>query len=210
MKEKSLVHLKNAIARKPEIVKCYDDMILATKTIVNSYKKGGKLLLCGNGGSMSDSLHFSSELLNAFKLRRPVKDKKFGKKLEDEKLCSMLQESVPSITLGSDISFLSSYSNDRDYEYAFAQQVYSLAKENDVLIALSTSGTSKNVVNAVKVAKALGIKIIAFTGKKAAPVNEMADVKLMAASTEAYEIQEMHLPMYHGIALAVEEELFGE
>lgn len=210
MKEKSLIHLKNSIVRKPELAKNYDDLILASEAIIDMKRKGGKLLLCGNGGSMSDSLHFSSELLNAFKLRRTVKNAEFANKLDDEKLCSMLQESVPSVTLGSDISFLSSYSNDRDYEYAFAQQVYSLAKENDILIAFSTSGTSKNVVNAVKVAKALGIKVIAFTGEKTAPVNEMADIKLMASSNEAYEVQEMHLPMYHAIALAVEEELFGE
>lgn len=210
MKEKSLIHLKNSIVRKPELAKNYDDLILASEAIIDMKRKGGKLLLCGNGGSMSDSLHFSSELLNAFKLRRTVKNVEFANKLDDEKLCSMLQESVPSVTLGSDISFLSSYSNDRDYEYAFAQQVYSLAKENDILIAFSTSGTSKNVVNAVKVAKALGIKVIAFTGEKTAPVNEMADIKLMASSNEAYEVQEMHLPMYHAIALAVEEELFGE
>ena len=210
MKEKSLIHLKDAIERKPALEKNYAEMLLASEAIIESYKKGGKLLLCGNGGSMSDSLHFTSELLNAFKLKRKIDDEAFIEKLNDDKLCLMLEKSIPSITLGSDLSFLSSYSNDRDYDYAFAQQLYSLAKENDILIAFSTSGSSSNVVNAVKVAKALGIKIIAFTGEKVAPVNEMADIKLMGSSTEAYEIQELHLPMYHAIALAVEEELFGE
>lgn len=210
MKEKALNHLKNAVKRAPALEKNYAELLRASEAIVECCKKGGKVLLCGNGGSMSDSLHFSSELLNGFKLKREIDDKALIAKLNDENLCKMLEKSIACVTLGSEPSYLSAYSNDRDYDYAFAEQFYALARENDILVAFSTSGTSKNIVNAVKVAKALGNKIIAFTGNKEATVNEMADIRLMADSSETYEIQELHLPMYHAIALAVEEELFGE
>ena len=128
--------------------------------------------------------------------------------LVDDELLSKLQGGLPAIAIPSINALNSAFCNDVDPELVYAQPLMSLAKENDILIGISTSGNSKNVFGAVKVAKALGIKVIGLTGKKGGKLKETADICICAPETETFKIQELHLPIYHYICAAVEEHFF--
>ena len=189
--------------RYPQLNICAKDIEKALALMVDTYKNDGKILVCGNGGSASDADHIVGELMKGFKLPRKVTDERIPEKLREK-----LQGALPAISLCSQISLMTAIANDNDADMIFAQQVYGLAKTNDLLIAISTSGNSKNVVNAVKVAKALGVKVVALTGKSGGLLKEMADVAICAPSTETYKIQEYHLPIYHYLCAKTEKEMF--
>ena len=147
------------INRYPELDFCASDIEKALKLMIDTYKKGGKILVCGNGGSASDSEHIVGELMKGFMLKRPVSDERIPDELREG-----LQGSLPAISLPSQSAILSAFINDVDPMMMYAQLVYGYAKSEDLLIGLSTSGNSKNVVNAAKVAKALGVRTLALTG----------------------------------------------
>ena len=190
--------------RYPQLNNCAKDIETAFILMIDTYKKGGKILVCGNGGSAADADHIVGELIKGFKLPRKVVDERIPQDLREK-----LQGALPAISLSAHTSLMTAIINDNDADMAFAQQVYGYANENDLLIAISTSGNSKNVVNAVKVAKALGIKALALTGETGGMLKEMADVTICAPSTETCKIQEYHLPIYHWLCAKVEEEFFG-
>ena len=171
--------------------------------MLDTYKKGGKILVCGNGGSASDADHIVGELMKGFLKDRKVTDERIPQELREK-----LQGALPAISLCAHTSLMTATMNDNDADMIFAQQVYGYANENDLLIALSTSGNSKNVVNAVKVAKALGVKVIALIGETGGVLKGLADITICAPSTETYKIQEYHLPIYHYLCAKVEEEIF--
>ncbi len=189
--------------RYPQLNTCEKDIEKALSFMIDTYKKGGKILVCGNGGSAADADHIVGELMKGFKLPRKVADSRIPQELREK-----LQGSLPAISLSAHTSLMTATINDNDADMIFAQQVYGYANENDLLIAISTSGNSKNVVNAVKVAKAFGVKVIALTGKTGGVLKEMASVTICAPSTETYKIQEYHLPIYHWLCAKVEEEFF--
>ena len=189
--------------RYPALNECKDEIEKALCLIIDTYKKGGKVLVCGNGGSCADCEHIVGELMKGFLLRREVTDERIP-----EELRKNLQGGLPAISLPSQSAILSAFINDVEPSMMYAQLVYGYAKENDLLISLSTSGNSKNVVNAAEVAKALGIKTIALTGKCESKLSVLCDVTVKVPETETYKIQELHLPVYHYLCAETENAFF--
>jgi len=183
---------------------CREDIEKALELILHTYQNGGKVLVCGNGGSAADSEHIVGELMKGFLLKRPVTDERIP-----ERLRMGLQGSLPAISLPSQCAILSAFINDVDPEMMYAQLVYGYAKENDLVIGLSTSGNSKNVVNAIEVAKCLGVKTLSLTGSKESKMSELSDVTIRVPETETYKVQEYHLPVYHYLCAEVERILFA-
>lgn len=202
--------LNELLSRYPQLTSCKEDIENAVKLIINCYEKGGKLILCGNGGSCADCDHIVGELMKGFLKIRPLSEEqkeemKNNCDLVDDELLSKLQGGLPAISLPSITALNSAFCNDVDPELMYAQPLMSLANKNDVLIGLSTSGNSKNVYGAVKVAKALGIKVIGLTGATGGKLKGVADICIKAPETETFKIQELHLPIYHYLCAKVEE-----
>lgn len=191
--------------RYPALECCREDIEKALSLMIDTYKNGGKILICGNGGSASDSEHIVGELLKGFMLKRPVTDERIP-----EHLRKGLQGSLPAISLPSQSAILSAFINDVDPEMMYAQLVYGYAKPEDLVIGLSTSGNSKNVVNALEVAKCVGAKTLAMTGEKESKMSELSDVTIKVPETETYKVQEYHLPVYHHLCAEVESYFFAE
>lgn len=205
--------INELLNRYSSLCECKEDIEKAAKAIIECYENGGKLLLCGNGGSCADCEHIVGEMMKGFLKKRPLNDSKKAEMkskcdLVDDELLSKLQCRLPAVAIPSINALNSAFCNDVDPELVYAQPLMSLAKENDILIGISTSGNSKNVFGAVKVAKALGIKVIGLTGKKGGKLKETADICICAPETETFKIQELHLPIYHYICAAVEEHFF--
>lgn len=190
--------------RYPVLEECRKDIENALELLIETYKRGGKVLICGNGGSASDSEHIVGELMKGFLSMRPVTDERIP-----EHLRKGLQGALPAISLPSQCAILSAFINDVDPEMMYAQMVYGYAKEGDLVIGLSTSGNSKNVVNAVEVAKAVGAKAISMTGHRESKLSSLSDVTIRVPEIETYKIQELHLPVYHYLCAGVEKYFFG-
>ena len=180
--------------------------------MADTYKSGGTLYICGNGGSASDSEHIVGELLKSFKKPRRI-DEKTAKNLmslgeDGEYLLNNLEGALPAVSLISQTAVMTAYANDRAWDTAMAQQLYGLGREGDCLLALSTSGNSKNCVYASLTARAKNIKAVAFTGIGGGRLKEICDECICAPETETYKIQELHLPIYHCLCAMLEEEFF--
>lgn len=189
--------------RYPALNSCKGEIEKALGLLISTYKNGGKVLVCGNGGSASDSEHIVGELMKGFISKRPVTDERIP-----EELRKGLQGALPAISLPSQSAILSAYINDVDPEMMYAQLVYGYATEKDLVIGLSTSGNSKNVVKAMEVAKCLGAKTLAFTGEKDSALSDICDVTIRVPATETYQVQEYHLPVYHYLCAKVESSVF--
>lgn len=193
--------------RYPSLEVLREDIREAFELLAESYEQGGKLLTCGNGGSASDSDHIVGELMKGFYQSRPLGEE------EQQKMGSLgsrLQGALPAIALTMHPALSTAYLNDVDPEMIFAQQVYGYGREGDVLIALSTSGNSVNVVNAIKVARAKGMKVISFTGRDGGLLAEISDVSLIVPAQVTADIQELHLPLYHTLCAMLERHFFPE
>ena len=186
---------------------CREDMEKTVDIICGMHKGGGKLLLCGNGGSSSDCEHISGELLKGFIKKRPYKKGEIG--LEEE-ILSKLQKGIAAIPLSSLTASLSAFGNDVESSLGYAQLVQSLGRKGDVFIGISTSGNAKNVAAAAKVAKAMGMTAIGLTGMGGGELSRICDVTIKVPETETYKIQELHLPVYHALCAQCEENLFEE
>ena len=183
-----------------------DEIRTSANLITESFFKGGKLLLCGNGGSSADCEHIAGEMVKQFTKERPLNPElveRLGPELSNE-----LHGGLPALSLPSMVGFHTAFNNDNNPEFAFAQQVVAFGKPNDVLWAISTSGNSKNVIRASRTAKALGLKTIGLTGEKGGQLGEVADITLKAPANDVAKIQELHLPIYHAICAFVEDKLF--
>ena len=205
-------HLPRLLERYPILNPCADSLTFAFEILVAAYKSGNKLLVCGNGGSAADSEHIVGELMKSFLKRRPLPAKDVAK-LEaagGNEIARRLQGTLAAISLPSQMSLLTATANDGDFEMVFAQQVYGLGRPGDVLLAISTSGGSKNVCNAVIVAKAFGLKSIALTGQSGGDLAPLADVAIKVPTDDVAEIQELHLPVYHWISTELEAAFFSE
>ena len=197
--------MENLLKRYPALEVCKDDIKSALNLIIETYENGGKVLVCGNGGSASDSEHIVGELMKGFMSERVVTDERIP-----EEIRKNLQGSLPAISLPSQSAILSAFINDVKPEMMYAQLVYGYAKDNDLVIGISTSGNSKNVVNAVKVANALGVKTLSLTGKTGGILSDISDVTVKVPEMETYKIQEYHLPVYHYLCAETERYFFGE
>ena len=197
--------------RYPALLSIKADVEAAVEKIVESYKNGGKVLLCGNGGSASDSDHVAGELLKGFLMKREPSGEELSRltgELGDDAV--KLQRGIPAIPLPQLSGVLSAFANDVDPSLMYAQLVYALGKPCDILMAFSTSGNSANVVKAVKCAKAQGIFVISLTGESGGKLLSVSDICLRAPECETFKIQEYHLPIYHAICAQAEYELFGK
>ena len=207
--------IKELVERYSTLSVCKADIESAAKTIIGSYEAGGKLLVAGNGGSAADSDHITGELLKSFiKKRKPEKefleslseiDQETGKYLEDK-----LQGSLPAIALSNNSALMTASLNDVDGNVMFAQQVMGLGKKGDVFLGITTSGNSKDIIYALVVAKAKGLKTIALTGKDGGKAKTIADISIVVPQEETFKIQELHLPIYHALCLTVEEHFWKE
>ena len=207
-------HIDNLIKRYPALAVCRDDIQAAYDILKEAYSKGRKLLVCGNGGSASDCEHIVGELMKEFKLKREIyKDQADAMKRIDPKLGTILskhlQGALPAITLTGHSSLTTAFMNDSNPELIFAQQVNGYGKPKDVLLGISTSGNSRNILFAAVAAKAKGLKVLGLTGQKACQLAELADVCIQVPATETYKIQELHLPVYHCLCMMLEEYFFS-
>ena len=215
LKKSTNLLIENLIIRFPKLTNCKQEIENSILEIVNCYKNKGKLLICGNGGSASDSLHIVGELMKSFILPRKLENKYIDKikntfPQEAGYFINNLQSSLPAIALVSEISLITAYSNDNNSELVFAQQVLGYGNEGDILIAISTSGNSKNVIYASQISKIKGMKVISLTGKFGGKLKNISDININVEEKETYIIQEYHLPIYHTLCLGVEKEMFGE
>jgi D-sedoheptulose 7-phosphate isomerase len=192
--------------RYPALSDMMDKVTKSVNTIIDNYRAGGKVIVAGNGGSAADALHIAGEFMKSFKMARKLNQ---SDRIYTDVLNNTLERAVPAISLVGEAAFLTAWGNDNDSKFAFAQQIYALGKTGDVFIAITTSGNSENIVLAAQVAKAKQISIIVLTGQGGGKIAEYADVLLNAPETETFKIQELHLPIYHAICAAVENELFG-
>jgi D-sedoheptulose 7-phosphate isomerase len=198
----------------PQLEVCRDSLLAAVNVICACYRAGGKVLLCGNGGSASDADHIVGELMKGFQLSREIPSTDATRLAEacgeiGIDLARRLQRGVAALSLGGQSALLTAVANDTDPTLIYAQQIYVLGRPGDVFVGISTSGASRNVVAAARVARAFGLRVIALTGERGAPLDLLADVLIKAPASETYLIQELHLPLYHAICRAVEQELFG-
>lgn len=193
--------------RYPALTVCRDEIAKAFDALYATVESKGCVFTCGNGGSASDSEHIVGELLKKFKKHRDIEGA-IAAKLPPG-LASKLEGSVAAVSLVSMTGIITAFANDVAWEIAFAQQLYGLGKPGDTLIALSTSGNSANCVNAALVAKAKGIKVVAMTGAGGGRLAGVADATIAVPEKETYKIQEYHLPVYHALCAALEEEAFA-
>ncbi|MBN1622837.1 MAG: SIS domain-containing protein [Clostridia bacterium] len=206
MKE-SLKILEKTMLDNPALQTCSDDLQRAYEIIMECYRNGGMVLVCGNGGSAADSEHIVGELMKGFLKKRPL-PKEDRDLLEDEYLYGNLQGTLPAISLVSQTSIATAFMNDVEPDMVFAQQVYGYRNRDSVLIAISTSGNAANVNNAVRVANAFGMKTIGMTGRNGGKLLDNCTVTIKAPATETYRIQEYHLPIYHALCAMVEADKF--
>ena len=211
-----MTKLDELFQRYPALKECEQDITGALALMNETYENGGKILVCGNGGSCSDAQHIVGELMKGFLLKRPMTAEQktaFANALGEEdaeNFASRLQRGIPAIALDGMSALFTAYLNDADAEYVYAQAVFGYGKPGDLLIGISTSGNSKNVVLAAKAAKALGVRTIALTGKKESKLSALCDVTVRVPETETFKIQEYHLPVYHYLCAEMEDTFFGE
>ena len=196
--DKNYEHIETLIKRYPALTGCKQDIVNAYVILEESYRKGNKLLVAGNGGSAADALHIVGELMKAFvlprKLNKQICDALDKNSQNAEYLKKNLQMALPAIALVG----------------MFAQQVLGYAKTGDVFLGISTSGNSKNIIYAAEVAKAMGMKVIGLAGMSGGKLKDICDVCVKVPETETFKVQELHLPVYHALCLEIEKNLVGE
>ena len=218
-------YIDELCVRRPELKNIKNDIEKAYEAIKTCYRTGNKVLICGNGGSAADSSHITGELMKGFKKKRPIDDN-FEDKLTEavesfydknmmsgaydriKEMKETLEVGLPTIDLTAFTALNTAFANDKNADYIFANAILGLGKRDDVLIAITTSGSSRNVVNAAFVAKAKGMKVVALTGKGGGCLKDIADVNIIIDNNETFLIQEEHISIYHAICLDIEEEFF--
>ena len=198
--------LQKLVLRSPELSDCLSEIEAGAKLLTSCFQQNHKLLLCGNGGSCADCEHIAGELVKQFSRTRPLSAElveKLGPELSQE-----LHGGLPALSLPSMIGFHTAFNNDDKPEYAFAQQVVAFGQPGDVLMGISTSGNSKNIIKAAEAARALGLKVLSLTGQDGGVLATLADTAIKAPATEVARVQELHLPIYHSLCQMVDDTLF--
>ena len=207
-------YIRTLVEKYPTLTPIRIQIDAAYRMMEQCYEAGGKMLIGGNGGSAADAEHIVGELMKGFKKKRAVPDS-FASKLKTydsirgPKLSGSLQGTLPAIAITGHTALTTAFSNDVDPVMAFAQQVYGYGKAGDVLLAISTSGNAANLMYAAVTAKALGMRVVALTGKDGGKISRIADIAMVVPEHETYEIQELHLPIYHALCLQLEDRFFG-
>jgi D-sedoheptulose 7-phosphate isomerase len=207
-------HFKELTGRYPQLRSVEKVIDNAAQCLIKCFKKGGKLLVCGNGGSSSDSDHIVGELMKGFEQKRQLVEnlKKNLIAIDGERgkyLSETLQNALPVISLTANSALITAVANDTDPYLIFAQQVVGYGNTGDVLIGISTSGNSQNVIDAIITAKAKGMVVIGITGEEGGRMRSYCDILINVPGTRTSFVQELHLPVYHALCLAVENSIFG-
>ena len=200
-------HLVKLVTRLPELETCRASISDAYDALQGCIKSGGKILLCGNGGSASDADHWAGELLKGFAKKRPLSAK--DRAHLPSYIAENLQGAIPAIPLTTFPALSSAFCNDVAPDLVFAQLTAGLGRPGDVLVALSTSGNARNVGYAVQTARARGLRTIGLTGETGGRLVELCEICIRVPSQETYRIQEYHLPIYHCLSLMLEDAFFG-
>lgn len=212
MKDKEKYFLEDLLNRYPTLKGCEGDIEKAFNLMVKVFESDGKMLVCGNGGSAADSEHLVGELIKSFIKRRELtseeknKFKSFSE--EGRYIADKLQGGLPAISISYLTVFGTAYINRFDPDLVFAQQVYSLGRKDDMLFVFSSSGNSKNILNAVITAKAKGMHVIALTGETSGRIANYCDVIVQMPAFLSPLVQEYYLPVYHTLAYMLEEHFF--
>jgi D-sedoheptulose 7-phosphate isomerase len=199
--------------RYPSLTVVKNSIAEAARMIITCYSNGGKLMICGNGGSCADADHFAAELMKSFESARPL-DETFKKRLYEisgtrgKYLGEKLEHSLPAIPLPSHTALATAISNDTGASLVYAQQLIGYGDEGDVLIGMSTSGNSQNIVDACITAKALNLNVIGITGKTGGKMKQYCDLLVNVPETRTAWVQELHLPVLHTICLMVENHFY--
>jgi D-sedoheptulose 7-phosphate isomerase len=207
-------HLNNLLIRYPVLEKISTEIMKAFVSLKTCYESSGKVIIIGNGGSAADSHHIVGELMKSFIIKRPI-DNTLSDKLKSidyirgSNLSTKLEMPLPAISLVSQCALTSAYNNDVDSDYIYAQLLLGYGQPNDILLCISSSGNSENIINAAIVAKARNIKLIGLTGNNGGKLNDFSDLIVKVPEYETYKIQELHLPIYHCWCLMLEEYFFG-
>ncbi len=202
------------IGRYPKLADCRSDILRASELLIGVFREGGTLFTCGSGGSAADADHVVGELAKGFLKKRPRRAELYEKLKaaypDGEAFASRLQGGLPAVSLHSQSALLTAFANDCDPSMAYAQVLLALSKPGDALLALSTSGNSVGAVNAAKLAKAIGVTVIALTGERESALSALADCAVRVGESETYRVQELHLPVYHWLCAKAEEAFFEE
>lgn len=211
---KNDILLEELIGRYPQLVSVINEIQKAADCLINCYQQGGKVLVCGNGGSCSDSDHIVGELMKGFENMRPVGEtfKNQLSAIAGERgtyLAGKLQQGLPAISLTAHTALITAVANDTDANLIFAQQVVGYGNAGDILIGISSSGNSQNVVDALITAKAKGMEVIGLTGETGGKMKEFCDILINVSGRRTAFVQELHLPVYHTLCLMIENHFFG-
>lgn len=207
--------LKNLICRYPQLNSISDILLSVYECMVECYEQEGKMLIAGNGGSAADSEHLAAELMKRFCVPRPISSELTKRIIEiadehGEEICDNLERALLAIPLGCNKALLTAYINDVGSDCIYGQELLAYGKKNDIFLGISTSGNSRNVLDAAIVAKAMGLKVIALTGGDGGRLTQIADIVVRVPEKETYLIQELHLPIYHCWCRMLELHFFGE
>jgi|TARA_B110000967_G_scaffold188908_1_gene212159 D-sedoheptulose 7-phosphate isomerase len=207
--------IEDLVVRNPELGAAKNDIYKAFELLKNSYENSGKLLICGNGGSAADADHIVGELMKRFSIPREIPKQLKNKLLLDygEKgkyMSDKLEGSLPAISLNTHSALSSAFANDVDAELIYAQQVVGYGNMEDVLLGISTSGNAKNVISAMIVAKAKGMKVLGLVGRDGGEFKKYCDVLINVGGNSTPQIQELHLPVYHVLCQTLEYHFFGK
>jgi D-sedoheptulose 7-phosphate isomerase len=209
-----MTRIEQLIFSYPGLDVCAADIQSAFEVLRECYRRGGKVMTCGNGGSASDAEHIVGELVKGYLLKRPVPAEMRTKLMEaspeeGKYLANHLQGGLPAISLVSQTSLISAIANDTAADMVYAQQVYAYGQEGDVLIGISTSGNAGNVIRALQVARASGLRTIGLTGRTGGKLKPLCDVCIRVPADDTTLIQERHLPVFHVLCAMLEEEFFA-
>jgi D-sedoheptulose 7-phosphate isomerase len=206
--------IENYFGANEKLRSLQDNFEEAVISLVNCYECGGKLLICGNGGSSADADHIVGELMKGFEQSRPLSEevlRNFENVLGEDgiNIGKKLQRSLPAISLTAHSALLTAISNDIGFDYVFAQQVIGYGRKGDVLMLLSTSGNSQNIINACIAAKATGIKTMGITGESGGKIKEFCDILLRIPEKNTAKVQEWTIQLYHLLCGVLELHFFG-
>ncbi|MDQ2691742.1 MAG: SIS domain-containing protein [Chloroflexota bacterium] len=209
-----MTRIEQLVASYPELTVCASEIVAAFDILRDCYRSNGKVLTCGNGGSAADAEHIVGELMKGYLLKRSISEEIRARLVaaspqDGDYLADHLQGGLPAVSLVSQTSLLSAIANDTAADMVYAQQVYAYGQEGDALIGLSTSGNSRNIIHAVQVARAGGLRTIGLTGPTGGELRSLCEVCICVPGDSTPAIQERHLPIFHVLCAMLEEEFFA-
>lgn len=214
LKEEAKHILHKYCQRTPSIASLEEKLQQAVEMLIECFSSGGQLLICGNGGSCADADHIVGELVKTFRIPRPLQTPLINRLHQQGEegaiLAQRLQGGLPAINLGAHAALMTAMVNDVGGEYIYAQQVQAYGQEGDILLGITTSGNSKNVLYAGTVAKAKGMKTLGLTGKTGGKMAQEFDLTLCVQADSTEDIQDLHSVLYHAICAALEYQFWGE